>query len=84
MGGDRTVAALVRQHTLAVLAECGGNKDAACAVLEMSRSWLDVKLHDWGVADQWRRTHGRNDTASAIRSKRWRARRREMRAEVAA
>ena len=47
-GAPLTLASLEKQHILAVLDACGGNKSEAARKLEVSRKTLDRKLQQWG------------------------------------
>lgn len=47
-GAPLTMASLEKQHILAVLAACQGNKSEAARKLEVSRKTLDRKLQQWG------------------------------------
>jgi DNA-binding NtrC family response regulator len=47
-GAPLTLASLEKQHILAVLDGCGGNKSEAARQLEISRKTLDRKLQQWG------------------------------------
>nr|WP_296751767.1 sigma-54 dependent transcriptional regulator [Thioalkalivibrio sp.] len=47
-GAPLTLAGLEKQHILAVLDTCGGNKSEAARKLEVSRKTLDRKLQQWG------------------------------------
>jgi DNA-binding NtrC family response regulator len=47
-GAPLTLASLEKQHILAVLGGCGGNKSEAARQLEISRKTLDRKLQLWG------------------------------------
>lgn len=47
-GGPLTLANLEKEHILAVLDTCGGNKSEAARKLEVSRKTLDRKLQQWG------------------------------------
>lgn len=47
-GEPLTLASLEKQHILAVLDGCGGNKSEAARQLEISRKTLDRKLQQWG------------------------------------
>jgi DNA-binding NtrC family response regulator len=47
-GAPLTLASVEKQHILAVLDGCGGNKSEAARKLEISRKTLDRKLQQWG------------------------------------
>lgn len=47
-GAPLTLAEIEKQHILAVLQRCGGNKSEAARILEVSRKTLDRKLQQWG------------------------------------
>jgi DNA-binding NtrC family response regulator len=47
-GAPLSLASLEKQHILAVLDACGGNKSEAARKLEVSRKTLDRKLQQWG------------------------------------
>ncbi len=49
-GAPATLAAIEKQHILAVLEQCSGNKSGAARELGISRKTLDRKLHQWGQA----------------------------------
>lgn len=49
-GAPLTLASLEKQHILAVLAACRGNKSEAARKLAVSRKTLDRKLQQWGRA----------------------------------
>ena len=46
-----TLAEVERQHILAVLAQCDGNKTQAAGLLGVSRKTLERKCAEWGVAE---------------------------------
>lgn len=50
-GAPLTLAEIEKQHILAVLQGCGGNKSKAARILEVSRKTLDRKLQQWGSSE---------------------------------
>jgi DNA-binding NtrC family response regulator len=45
--GDMTLEEVERQHILAVLANCAGQRDEAARLLGISRKTIDRKLASW-------------------------------------
>jgi len=50
-GAPLTLAEIEKQHILAVLQGCAGNKSEAARILEVSRKTLDRKLQQWGSSE---------------------------------
>ncbi|MCB1939264.1 MAG: sigma-54-dependent Fis family transcriptional regulator, partial [Rhodocyclaceae bacterium] len=46
-----TLAEVERQHILAVLGQCAGNKTQAARLLGVSRKTLERKCAEWGVTE---------------------------------
>lgn len=54
----RPLADVAREHVLRVLRAVHGDKARACQVLQIGRRTLDIKLHSWDLAEEFRRKPG--------------------------